>query len=539
MAADRTRLGTTSILLVGIVLAVLIVVNLLSVGRFVRVDLTENHEYTLTESTKEMLRGLDDVVNIKVYFSKELPTYLVTMNQTVRDLLDEYLAYGKENLLVEWEDPADDPETGQRCQVLGIPQVQLQIFEKDKAEVTNAYLGIAVLYEDRSEAIPVVQGTENLEYDLTAAILKAFRKEEKVVGFLVGRAGPNLEKGLATAKQLLERQYRVVAIDLTNGGPISADVRTLIIASPVDLSEIARYAIDQFVMRGGKLLVFLDPIDIPEGTIRAVPKRSGLDDLLALYGVDVGDNLVLDARSNASASFSQGFFMFSMPYPYWVKILPENADPDQPMVNKLGGIVLPWASTVSAAADVPESVAIDTLLHTSEYAWTRGGSYDLNPQQRFGDGPKEPAEKLPLAVAASGVFPSFFDGKPVPLAEGSDSAAAGGAGGTITRSAETQVVVVGSANGVLDDMIGQFPTNRVFLENAVDWLTLGDDLIEIRSRAAADRPLREVSEKGKALARFLAVFGVPILVVLFGLVRFVRIRNLRGTALSAEQGKGR
>jgi gliding-associated putative ABC transporter substrate-binding component GldG len=534
MAGDRTRLGSSSLLLVGIVLAVLIVVNLLSVNRFARIDLTENKEYTLSESTKRMLRGLDDVVNIKVYFSKNLPTYLVTLNQAVRDLLDEYQAYGKENLLVEREDPADDPEVEQRCRVLGIPQVQLQIFEKDKAEVTNAYLGIAVLYEDRSEVIPVVQGVENLEYDLTAAILKAFRKEEKVVGFLVGEGGPNLEKGLASAKGALESQYRTVVVDLARGGPISADVHTLVVASPKNLSDAALYAIDQFVMRGGKLLAFLDPIEIPEGSIQALPKRSGLEGLLENYGIDVGANLVLDARSNANASFSQGFLMFSMPYPFWVRVLPENADPDHPMVNKLSGIVLPWTSTVSAAMDVPEAVLIDTLLRSSEFAWTKTGGYDLNPQQRFQDAPREPTEKLPLALVASGVFPSFFEGKPVPMIDETDGAAAVDSE-TIPRSAETQVVVVGSANGFLDDMIGQFPANRILFQNAVDWLTLGDDLIAIRSRAAADRPLREFSEKGKALARFLAVFGVPILVVLFGLVRFVRLRNRRAAPLAAEE----
>jgi ABC-type uncharacterized transport system involved in gliding motility auxiliary subunit len=99
----------------------------------------------------------------------------------------------------------------------------------------------------------------------------------------------------------------------------------------------------------------------------------------------------------------------------------------------------------------------------------------------------------------------------------------------IESSPETQIVVVGSAGGFLDDMIGQFPTNPVFLQNAVDWLTLGDDLIEIRSRGATDRPLREISERWKSTARFLVVFGVPLLVVLFGLLRYVRLRN-RGTA---------
>jgi len=535
MDSKRRAQGANSILMIGIVLAVIVVVNLLAQGHFARIDLTEDGIYTLSRSTKDMLRGLDDVVNVKVYFSKDLPTYLVTLNQQVKDMLDEYQAFGDENLLVEWEDPADDPETEQRCRVLGVPQVQLQIFEKDKAQVTNAYLGIAVLYEDRSEVIPVVQGIENLEYDLTSAIVKVFRKEEKTVGILVGPVEPDLDQDLSHAKELLGEQYRVLPVNISTGTPVPEEVKTLVIVQPEALSERERYEIDQFIMRGGALLLFHDPIVIPEGQIRATPRRSGMNELLARYGIDLGENLVLDARSHANAAFTQGFITFSLPYPYWVRVLEENTNPDNPVVSQLSGVVLPWTSTVAAAAKVPDSVDVDTLLSTGTMAFTRTGTYDLNPQQRFTDAPREPGDRLPLAVVASGVFPSFFAGKPAPPV-GDEPEEEGIAPApdrvTMERSAPTRIVVVGSGNAVRNDMAGQFTTNMVLLQNAVDWLTFGDELIAIRSRLATDRPLREISEGGKTLARSLVTFGVPVLVVLFGLLRYVRLRSKRAEAQS-------
>ncbi|MFH1277913.1 MAG: Gldg family protein [Candidatus Eisenbacteria bacterium] len=541
---SRSTLGANSILMVAIALAILVVANLALRDRFFRLDMTENRQYTLSGSTKDILRGLDDVVNVKVYFSKDLPTYLVTLNQDVNDLLGEYQAYGEGNLLVEWEDPADDPETEQRCRVLGIPQVQLQIFEKDKAQVTNAYLGIAVLYEDRSEVIPVVQNVGNMEYDLTAAILKVFRKEEKTVGVLKGGPGsPSLDQGLANVKQLLERQYRVAEVDIAGGRKVPSEVRTLVVVGPVNLSDRDCFEIDQFVMGGGALLVFHDAITIPEGSIRANPKFSGMREMLKSWGVDVGENLALDARSHSNAAFNQGFITFSMPYPYWVKVAPENVNEANPMVNQLSGIVLPWTSTVAAADTLPESVTVDTLMTTTEFGWAKAGSYDLNPQQRFPDAPREPAVKLPLAVAAGGTFPSFFGGKEIPPARGMEEAAgiappSDDGRGIVPMSPETQVVVFGSANMVMDDMIGQFPNNVVLLQNAVDWLTLGDELIAIRSRSAVDRPIREVSERWKSIAKFLVTFGVPLLVVLFGVVRYIRLRNSREEARLAESGGG-
>jgi len=101
MSNRRTARGTNSILLVAIGLGVLVVINLLAQRHFTRIDLTADKQYTLTESTKRILNGLDDVVNVKVYFSRDLPTYLVTLEQQVGDMLDEYQAYGKENLLVD------------------------------------------------------------------------------------------------------------------------------------------------------------------------------------------------------------------------------------------------------------------------------------------------------------------------------------------------------------------------------------------------------------------------------------------------------
>lgn len=456
-------------------------------------------------------------------------------------MLAEYQAYGEKNLIVKWEDPAGDPETEQRCRVLGIPQVQLQIFEKDKAQVTNAYLGIAVLYEDRSEVIPVVQGVENLEYDLTAAILKVFQREPKTVGVLRSGEGPTLENGLKQVKQVLEKQYRVVEVDVSSGRKVPAEVRTLVIVKPENVTEREQFEIDQFVMRGGSLVVFHDAITIPENSIRAVPMASGLRPMLAYYGINIGENLALDARSNANAAFNQGFITFSMPYPYWVKVTPEDVNPDHPMVAQVSGVVFPWTSTVAAADSVPGAVTVDTLMTTTGYGWTEEGNYDLNPQQRFPGAPREPQPKLPLAVAAKGVFPSFFAGKDVPPAGADGGKGAITAPGdedreVIPESPETQVVVFGSANMAEDDMIGQFPNNVVLLQNAVDYLTFGDELISIRSRAATDRPLREISESWKRLARFLATFGVSLLVILFGIARYARLRGRRAEAHAESEG---
>ncbi len=539
MDTRKTSRGTSSFLLAAIVLGGLIVLNLLAQNHFFRIDLTEDRQYTLTEATRTRLSGLDDVVNIKVYFSSDLPTYLVTLTQQVGDLLDEYQAYGKENLLIEWEDPSGDPELERRVRLLGIPQVQLNIIEQDKAQIANAYLGIAVLYEDRHEAIPVVQGVENLEYDLTAAIIKVYQEEAPRIALVGGTPEATKEAGLATAFELLGRQYDVIEFDLATGDLLPDDVETLILVMPDGLSERSLYVIDQFVMRGGELLLFHDPIVMADGAISAAPRTSGLRPLLEHYGILVGENLVLD-RYSEFAAFNQGFLTFTIAYPFWPKVQRTGFDQTNPIVNQLEGIVLPWCSSVASAAEPPDSVQVDTLLSSSPYAWLMTGRYDLNPQQRFPDQPREPQDPYPMAIVAAGPFPSYFEGKAIPekLIPGGEDVlvAASGEAEMITHGMPTRIVVVGTGNAILDNMINQFGANSLFLQNAVDWLTLGEDLISIRSRGATDRPLKDLSERAKTGVRFLVTFGIPLLVTLFGIVRWAGRRRKSPASFLGEVG---
>ena len=258
-----------------IVIAIIALVNLLSLRFFARADLTDDKLFSVSESTKDVVRDLDDIVNIKVYFSQDLPPYLTTLTRQVRDLLDEYRAYAGGNLIVDFEDPSVDPETEQRVRSLGVPPVQLNIIEKDKAEVMNAYLGIAILFEDRHEVIPVVQGTSSLEYELTSAIVKVASEDEKTVGFLSGHGEPDIDQDYETVKFSLEKQYTVKRVPTAEGQMVPDDVNTLVVAGATQLGDWDRFAIDQFVMRGGRVFFLVERMTIPEGTLLATRAETG------------------------------------------------------------------------------------------------------------------------------------------------------------------------------------------------------------------------------------------------------------------------
>ena len=143
-------------------------------------------------------------------------------------------------------------------------------------------MGIAVLYEDKKEVLPVVQTTANLEYDLTSAILKVTSEEVKTVGFLSGHDEIDVfDQAFGPLRQELSKQYDVRKVPIDAGKTIEADVATLIIAGPKkELTEREKYEIDQFIMRGGRALFLIDPILIQYEGLNVSPLKTGLNDLL-------------------------------------------------------------------------------------------------------------------------------------------------------------------------------------------------------------------------------------------------------------------
>jgi gliding-associated putative ABC transporter substrate-binding component GldG len=297
------------------------------------------------------------------------------------------------------------------------------------------------------------------------------------------------------------------------------DLDTLVVLAPEEISDTEKYALDQYLMRGGNGIFLVDMVKLQEGRQLAAEKvTTNINDMLAYYGVKLEPDLVLD-RSSSMAAFSGGFFHFQVPYPFWPKVTKDGFDKSNPMVSKLETITLPWTSSVEIQDKVIEEKGLEKtiLVHTSPHAWTQKGRFDLNPQQHFNFRSTE-MQQIPLAVMVSGFFYSFYDNKEAP-SKGEEK---------LTKSTEeTHIVVVGNSRFIQDDFLGRFPENAAFFLNIVDWLTMGDALIGIRTREKTERPLPELSDEKKAFIRYINIFGVSILVILFGLVKFILRRRKR------------
>ena len=165
-----------------LVVGVTILVNIVALRFFQRLDLTHDKIFTLSDASRNLVKSLDDKFLVKAYFTSDLPPEYANNRRYLKDQLDEYRAYAGGNFQYEFIDPSKKEEVEQEAQRYGVPPVQVQVLKQDKLQVEKAYMGLVFLYGDKQERLPVIQSTANLEYEISSAVKKLTSKELKKIG---------------------------------------------------------------------------------------------------------------------------------------------------------------------------------------------------------------------------------------------------------------------------------------------------------------------------------------------------------------------
>ncbi len=508
--------ATALLLIVGIVL----VLNIFSVNVFRRLDLTDGHVYSLSKASKEAVRNLDDKLIVKAYFTKDLPPPYNNQSRYLKDKLDEYKAYSKGKFQYEFIDPGSEENLEKEARSYRIPPLQVNAVEQDKIEIKQVYMGLVMLYEDKSEVMPVIRSVQGLEYDLTAAIKRITSAELKTVGFLFGHGEPDLAQALTNISASLQRQYTVMPVDLSTGSMVPENTAVLVIAAPqTTFSDWEKYAIDQYIMAGGKVAFLIDKVKTDIQTSTAEPLDLGLDDWLRNYGIAIQNDLVYDAQSTPiNITRRQGFFTISnqVYYPFFPKVTTFNRD--NAIVKDLENMSLYFVSSLDTNAASAQGLAIEPLAYSSEKSGTQRGRYDINPFQQTRTLPYN-QKNFPLAAAIRGNFRSFFAAREIPQGGSASSPAT-----RLTESGDNRMVVVGDGDFIKDEY--RMDQNSVtFFLNIVDWMAQDEDLISIRSKTITDRPLKEVSPASRKAIKFVNILGTPLLAIVAGLIHWRMRRN--------------
>ena len=482
-----------------------------------RVDLTDGKLYTLSEGTKKVLRGLESPIRLRLYVSQgeAVPVQLRSFARRVEDLANEFKAVAGSNLVIETYDPKPDSEDEERAQDDGVEAQQLFTGEQ-------FYLGIVVSQLDRRQVLPVVsmQRERLLEYDLARAIARVGSAERPVLGLMsalpvLGEKFNPMTRQSAEPWVLageLKRDYDVRQVSLL-ADAIDPAIQTLLVIHPRDLPEATEYALDQFVLRGGKLIVFVDPYAFFDQQPSPMPgvggggTSSSLPRLFKAWGVEMNPGKVV-----ADVVYASGAGQRYTPTVLTLNRTALNRDEVatsqvETLLYAFGGAfdVKPVAGLKATALlqSSPNSMLVDNVVATlSGDAATKGFQPDNKPR--------------PLALRLTGKFRTAFpDGRPKSEpkkdAKSDDKADAG----RQESAGENSVVLVADVDMLADgaavdtqDVFGRkvvVPSNGnlAFAQGLVEQSAAGDALGSLRSRADAFRPLTVVREmQGRAQEQY-------------------------------------
>lgn len=509
---QNVRKGLGAVTSVPLIVAIIVAVNLIGLFVFTRFDITDERIFSLSDASKRLAESLDDPVVCKLYFSEDIPAPYNANARYLKDQLYEYRAYSRGQLRFEFIDPVKT-DREQEAQTLGIPPLQVQAIEKDKMELKKVYMGLAFLYEDKKEVIPVVQSTRNLEYEISSAIRKVTSEKIPVVGLLAGHGEPERANGLEVLSQVMEQLFEVRPIRIVPGELIDSKVDVLLILGPTEsMGSWDQYAIDQFLMRGGRMAAFYDPVAAVIQEQQAMDRQSNWPGFLGYYGAGFTQALVIDSRcARIGVTQQQGYLRFQnvVEYPYMPQVSQFN--PDHLVGKDLEAVDFPFVSPLDSTRVDGTRMTFTPICWSSERSGLRRAPYDISAMQQFRQTDfNEPGQIL--AAAITGTFTSAFpDGPPADSMINSAVLPP-----TLREVADNRIIVVGDADCASDNGMRN-PANAAFVLNIVDWLSQEEGLIAIRSRNVAARPLDEVSDGNRTLIKYANVFGPPLLVIMFGL----------------------
>ena len=487
-----------------------------------RADLTHGNSYTLSGGTKRVLEKIPAPVKVRYYASKSetaMPVQMKTYAKRIEDLLNEYKARSGGKLIVEKYDPAPDTDAEDSANLDGIEPQPLNTGEK-------FYLGLSISHLDQRVAIAHMSPEREtlLEYDLTRAISQVSKKTKPVLGIMTalpmfGSPGmPMMNQGPQPAWAViseLKRDYDLREIPLASN-KIDDDVKVLLVAHPRDISAMGQYAIDQFIMRGGKLIAFLDTyayFDQIKNPVNPQQQMGGgassLDKLLQAWGVALDPSKVIADMRFMRANGQRGL-------PALLNLNAEAFNMQDVVASQVGSMLLPFAGTFSGkpVAGLTQTV----MIKSSKSAELRDSIMATHGVDANAMTLKAAGIEYPIAIRLSGKFKTAFPGgmpKEEPKIDPNNPEAKpempkreeNPAPQIKEFAQENSLVLVSDADMLSDQAsiqdIGESMGQRVyvprngninFAQSVVEQFAGDENLINLRSRAAQFRPLTVVQQ---------------------------------------------
>jgi len=517
----------------------IVAVNLIGTRLFKRVDLTQNHVYTLSQASKDVVRKLPDYMTVKAYISRDLPPELTNVSRYVRDLLDDYRTYSKGKLRFEAFDPDSDKKIEEEANACKVEKLQIQVMRSQKFEVGAYYLGLCFQYQGKSEAIPEVGQIEGLEYQVSSLIKRMTQKKRKVA-FTTGHGESDLSQGFQALKHVIDQEFDSTTVNPSTN-PIPEDVDALVVGGPKQpFDDKGRKEIDGFLMKGRGAIFLIDGMELssPRG---GMPQMAGqpkigqandtkLNELLEKYGFKVDDDFVFD-KQNVPGPIDVGGRKMLKNLPVFVGVKTDSGDKDQSVLAGVNVVVFPFPSSVELVGPLANGkpqmpgAKLWTLAATSPEAWKQTGFFFFSPMNEIQEGKDHGVYGLAYAYQGtlkSAYAPAAQPGMSLPPDQNQPS----------ESKKPVRLVVVGDSDFASDEYLQLarylpfYQGGAQMLFNAISWTMEDEALTPVRSKTVTARPIEVASDGTVVAVKAINIAGVPLLFIGFGIARW-RIRRAR------------
>lgn len=533
-------------------LSLLIVISLNIIGSFVftRLDLTSEKRYTLSDATKKLLKNLDDIVYFKVYLDGDFPAGFKRLRNETREMLNQFRAYS-DNIQYEFINPSEGSDKKQiktlyqQLVSKGLEPTSLQVKSTDASSKQIIFPGAIVTYKERELPVQLLNSqigiapesvlnssVQALEYNIASVIKKLSVDKKPKLAFIQGQGElDKYETGdIATS---LSEYYNVQYLKIDHQIKALKDFKVAIIAKPDSAFDVKdKFIIDQFIMKGGKVLWLIDPVFASMDSLSTsdqtvgIAQKLNLDDQLFKYGVRLNYDLIQDLDAMPipvkTGNLGDQPQLTYMPWYFFPVLMPTVKNP---IVNNLNAVKFEFVSSIDTvgAKDVTKTILLSTSKYSRILPTPVSISLDIMKE--------EPDERLfnksniPVAVLLEGTFTSCFKNR---------------LNDTISKDKEidfreTSVpnrMIVISDGDVIKNFVQtsngtRYPMplgydrytketfgNKDLLLNCIDYMCDDSGLMEVRSREVKLRLLDKTKTAKQRLMIQLENTGLPVLLVL-------------------------
>lgn len=531
MKNERKNLKRSQLLSFTITLIVIVAVNVIGSFVYTRFDLTSEKRYTLSDTSKEILRNLDDYVYFRIYLEGEFPAGFKKLRKETKEMLDEFRAYSK-YIDYDFINPSESNDAAERSETYkllyqsGLNPTELSIQTKEGAQQIVIWPCALVSYQEKELPLDLLDtqlgkssqealnnSARNLEYKFISAIKDLSQRKKPNIAFIEGHGELN-ENEVYDITRSLQKKYSVKRITIDeqitalNGRTETADssikigsnYEAIIIAKPTKpFSEKDKFIIDQYIMRGGKVLWLIDPVFATMDSLQAAESTMGnslninLDDMFFKYGLKLNKDLLLDYNSAAIAlRTGQMGGQAQIEYFRWYYFPLLNAASDNNIVKNINPVKADFVSSIEPVISDSDVQKIP-LLKTSDYTKVSAAPVFISlsmlrqaPDQRMFS-----QKGHNVAYLLKGTFESLYANRMTAGIMESEEI------GFKTSSEPTSMIVIADGDIIRNqfhipkgyplplgfDQYTQITYgNKDFIENAVSYLVDGEGLIGIRSR---------------------------------------------------------